>query len=276
MLSFVHWDISPVFFSIFGLEVRYYGVLFALGFLLGYYIVRYFFTIEKIDRRDKELDKLLIYVILSAVIGARLGHVIFYEPQVYLKNPLEIFAVWHGGLASHGGTIGLLIGLYLYSRKSFNRSYLYILDRIAIPTALAASFIRLGNLFNSEIYGHTTQLPWGFIFASNGENEPKHPTQIYESLSYLLLFFALLLIYRKYRGKLPRGLAVGWMLTITFSMRFLIEFIKNPQVEFEETMALNMGQLLSIPFILFGIFCIIRSRSLGPVMPNNPIGQQSK
>lgn len=259
MIAFVHWNIDPVFFPVFGLDVRYYGVLFALGFLVGYYIVRYFFTLEKVPSRDKELDKLLIYIIVSAVLGARLGHVIFYEPEVYLANPLEIFAIWHGGLASHGGTIGLLIGLYLYSRKSFNKSYLYVLDRIAIPTALAASFIRLGNLFNSEIYGHTTNLSWGFIFERNGEVEPKHPTQIYESLSYFLLFIGLMLLYRKYKEKLPRGLAVGWMLTVTFVMRFLIEFIKNPQVDFEKSMALNMGQLLSIPFIIFGIVCIIRS-----------------
>lgn len=262
-MAFVNWAVDPIFFSLFGLEVRYYGVLFALGFLIGYYIVRSFFTIEKIENRDKELDKLLIYVIASAVLGARLGHVIFYEPEVYLANPLEIFAIWHGGLASHGGTIGLLIGLYLYSRKSFNKSYLYVLDRIAIPTALAASFIRLGNLFNSEIYGHTTNLPWGFIFERNGETEPKHPTQIYESLSYLLLFVGLMLLYRKYKEKLPRGLAVGWMLTVTFAMRFLIEFIKNPQVDFEVGMPLNMGQILSVPFIVFGIVCIVRAYKLG-------------
>lgn len=261
VFAYIVWNVDPVLLRLGPLQIRYYGILFALGFLIGYYLFRYFFKKEKVPL--SELDKLFWYVILGAIIGARLGHVLFYEPDYYFSNPLEIFAIWHGGLASHGGAIGLLIALYLYSRKSFNKDYLYILDRMAIPTALAGSFIRLGNLFNSEIYGRPTELPWGFIFVRDGQTIPCHPTQIYEALAYLLIFIFLFYLYKKYNGNLPRGLAIGWMLLLTFLARFLIEFIKLPQVGFEtnliNTIGLNMGQLLSLPFIIVGIWLIIKA-----------------
>lgn len=261
LLAYIVWNVDPVLLNLGPLQVRYYGVLFALGFLIGYYLFRYFFKIEKVPL--SELDKLFWYAVLGAIIGARLGHVLFYEPGYYLANPLEILAIWHGGLASHGGAIGLLIALYLYSRKSFNKDYLYILDRMAIPTALAGSFIRLGNLFNSEIYGRPTELPWGFIFVRDGQSVPCHPTQIYEALAYLLIFIFLFYTYKKYKGNIPRGLAIGWMFLLTFSARFFIEFVKLPQVGFEtnliNTIGLNMGQLLSLPFIIVGIWLIIKA-----------------
>jgi len=172
--------------------------------------------------------------------------------------------VWQGGLASHGGAIGLIFGLWLYSLKSWNHSWLHILDRIAVPTALAGSFIRLGNLFNSEIYGYQTDLPWGFVFVRDGQTMPHHPTQIYESLGYLLIFIVLLFMYNKRNGIINRGFLVGWAITLIFILRFFVEFIKNDQVGFEQNMILNMGQLLSIPFILCGIALILISPRLGP------------
>jgi prolipoprotein diacylglyceryl transferase len=189
---------------------------------------------------------------IGTVVGARLGHCFFYEPQYYLENPLEIIKIWHGGLASHGAAIGILTALYLFARKE-KRSYFWVLDRIVITVALSGLFIRLGNLMNSEIYGVQTSLPWGFIFVREGETVAKHPTQIYEALSYMLIFVLLLKLYYQYKGKPKEGLLFGLFLILTFTMRFLIEFVKNTQVEFEKSMFLNMGQLLSIPFVLAGI-----------------------
>lgn len=260
--SFVVWNVDPVMFDLGPLQVRYYGLLFAMGFLVGYYIVKYFFNKEKAP--IAEIDKMALYIILGSVIGARLGHVFFYEPDEFLSDPVKIFYVWEGGLASHGGAIGLIFGLWLYARKSWNRSWLHIMDRIAVPTALAGAFIRLGNLFNSEIYGFETDLPWGFIFIRDGQKVPHHPTQIYESLGYLLIFVFLLFLYTKRKGIINRGFLLGWMLSLIFILRFFVEFIKNDQVEFEQGMTLNMGQILSIPFILIGISLIILSKKRGP------------
>ena len=248
MLNYIVWNVDPVMLRIGSLEVRYYGLLFALGFLVGYYIVKYFF--KKENAPLAEIDKMALYIILGSVIGARLGHCFFYEPAYFLNNPIEVLYVWKGGLASHGGAIGLILGLWLYSRKSWNRSLLHIMDRIAVPTALAGSFIRLGNLFNSEIYGHATSLHWGFIFVRDGQTTPHHPTQIYESLGYLIIFLVLLFMYNKRNGIINRGFLVGWMITLIFVLRFFVEFIKNDQVAFDQTMTLNMGQWLSIPFII--------------------------
>ncbi|PLW92614.1 MAG: prolipoprotein diacylglyceryl transferase [Marinilabiliales bacterium] len=261
LLSVV-WDVNPVMVELGPLQIRYYGLLFAMGFLIGYFIVKHFFVYENAPL--KEIDKMSMYIIVGAVIGARLGHCLFYEPEVYLKDPIQILFIWKGGLASHGGAVGLLIGLWLYSRKSWNKSMLHVLDRIAIPTALAASFIRLGNLFNSEIYGHETDLPWGFIYVREGNTAPHHPTQIYEALSYLLIFIFLFILYKRYKGIINRGLIAGWLATLIFVQRFFVEFLKNDQVDFESDMLLNMGQILSIPFIIAGIVLIIRSKKLGP------------
>ncbi|HPF00666.1 MAG TPA: prolipoprotein diacylglyceryl transferase [Bacteroidales bacterium] len=262
MLNYIVWNVDPILFRLGSLEVRYYGLLFALGFLVGYYIIKYFFNKE--NAPQIEIDKMALYIILGSVIGARLGHCFFYEPDIYLADPIQILFVWQGGLASHGGAIGLIFGLWLYSLKSWNHSWLHILDRIAVPTALAGSFIRLGNLFNSEIYGYQTDLPWGFVFVRDGQTMPHHPTQIYESLGYLLIFIVLLFMYNKRNGIINRGFLVGWAITLIFILRFFVEFIKNDQVGFEQNMILNMGQLLSIPFILCGIALILISPRLGP------------
>jgi prolipoprotein diacylglyceryl transferase len=262
MLNYVVWNVDPVMLRLGSLEVRYYGLLFALGFLIGYYIMRFFF--KKENSPQSEIDKMALYIILGSVIGARLGHCLFYEPEVYLADPIQILYVWQGGLASHGGAIGLIIGLALYSIRSWNHSLLHILDRVAVPTALAGSFIRLGNLFNSEIYGYETDLPWGFVFIRDGQTTPHHPTQIYESLGYMIIFGVLMLMYLRRKGIINRGFLVGWMVTLVFVLRFFVEFIKNVQVDFEQNMTLNMGQLLSIPFIVGGIALILISKKLGP------------
>ena len=260
----IQWDVDPNLFSIGSYSFRYYNILFVLGFFTGYYIVRGFFKRERLP--TSMLDNLLYTLFFSAVIGARLGHCFFYEASYYLANPLEILMVWKGGLASHGGTIGILIGVWFYVKKygpKYGFNYIWLLDRIVIPTALAACFIRLGNLMNSEIYGVETSLPWGVIFVKRGETLPMHPTQIYEALCYLLFFFFLLWLYRKYLPKLKTGVFLGLFLVLVFTSRFFIEFVKNPQVAFEDNMRLDMGQWLSIPFVLFGIGLLIYSYVYG-------------
>jgi len=255
-LNYIVWTVDPEIFRIGSFAVRWYGLLFAMGFVVSYFIMDKIFKREKI--KHELLDTLTTYMVIGVVVGARLGHCLFYEPEYYLKHPLEILMIWKGGLASHGASIGILIALWLFSRKA-KTSYLWIIDRIVIVVSIAAVFVRTGNLMNSEIYGVATDLPWGFIFTRWGETVPKHPTQIYEALTYLLLFILLYSIYMKKWPKLNDGFIFGLFLMILFGSRFLIEFIKEPQVEFENSMFLNMGQLLSIPFILTGVVIFIYS-----------------
>ncbi len=258
-LTSIVWDVSPVIFKLGSIQVRYYGLFFALAFLLGYIVLeRLVFKREGL--KVELLDKLATYVIIGTVIGARLGHVLFYEPAYYLSHPLKILSIWEGGLASHGAAIGILLAIYLFTRKT-GKSFLWVLDRLVIVVALGGFFIRMGNLMNSEIYGHFTNLPWGFIFIRDGQTEPRHPTQIYEGLSYLILFFGLIIYYIKRYTTMRNGTIFGIFLIALFGVRFLIEFIKEPQVEFETTMALNMGQWLSLPFILIGIWLLFKKQS---------------
>ena len=259
ILNSIIWDVNPEIFRIGNFAIRWYGILFALGFVIGYIILGQIFKKENIP--SKLLDTVTTYMVIATVIGARLGHFLFYEPEYFLQNPLQILKIWDGGLASHGAAIGIFIALYIFSRK-INKPYFWTLDRIAIVVALAGFFIRIGNLMNSEIYGIETSLPWGFIFVLWGETVPKHPTQIYEGLSYLIIFFILYSIYLKKGTQLKHGYLFGLFMILLFSVRFLIEFIKEPQVGFEENMILNMGQILSIPFILIGTFIILRARKL--------------
>lgn len=203
------------------------------------------------------------------VIGARLGHCLFYEWDLYSQHPIEILKIWKGGLASHGGAIGILIAIWIYSRRVTHRSMLFTLDRLVVPVALVAAFIRTGNLMNHEIYGHETSLPWGFRFIENLPewmagappvfSAPSHPTQIYEALCYLLLFGLLLYMYWRRNAEEREGLIFGTFLIGTFLSRFLIEFIKNDQVAFEASMSLNMGQWLSIPFVIGGVWLVVRA-----------------
>ena len=253
----VHWNVDPAILRIGGFELRWYSLLFVAGFVLGWFIFQGFFRREKIS--EKLLDPLLYTLLICTIVGARLGHCLFYQPDYYLgswEGFWEIFMPWKGGLASHGGTIALLLGMWWFARRYGRKEdfdFVWILDHLAIAVAFAAFFIRLGNLFNSEIYGGPTDLPWGFVYERNGETVPKHPTQLYEGLTYLLLGFVLYALYHWRLDKMYRGSFVGLFLVVCFGSRFLIEFVKNPQVEFEESMLLNMGQLLSIPFVLLGI-----------------------
>ncbi len=253
LLSIV-WNADPEIFRIGGFALRYYSVLFLSGFILGYYIFRWFYKREHLPL--EQLDTLFFVSLISALIGARLGHVIGYDLRYYLAHPWEILMTWKGGLASHGGAVGLLIGLWWYIRRygrKYGISYLWLLDRFVITVTFAGACIRLGNLMNSEIYGDVTNLPWGFVFARNGELLPKHPTQLYEALSYLILGFVMVWLYKHRLPKLKQGTLFGIFLTFLFGARFVIEFIKEPQSDFEVDMLFNMGQLLSLPFIVVGI-----------------------
>jgi prolipoprotein diacylglyceryl transferase len=248
-LLVVPWDVNPEIFRIGSFAVRWYGLLFASSFLFGYIIMKKIFTNENLG--EAVLDRVTVYMAIGVIVGARLGHCLFYEPGYYLSHPLEIIKIWHGGLASHGAAIGILIALWLFVRKE-KKDYTWIIDRIAIVVALSGFFIRMGNLMNSEIYGVETTVPWGFVFLRNGETAPKHPTQIYEALTYLMIFILLYTIYWKKKGEHIQGLLISLLLILVFTARFFIEFLKEPQVAFETSMKLNMGQLLSIPFVIAG------------------------
>ncbi len=257
ILESIIWDVNPDIFSLGPLTVRWYGLLFASGFVFGYIILTNVFKQEKVPQNL--LDTLTTYMVVGTVVGARLGHCLFYEPAYYLSNPLKILKIWEGGLASHGAAVGILIAIWLFSRK-YKKPYLWSTDRVALVVALAGFFIRMGNLMNSEIYGVETSMPWGFVFVRWGETLPKHPTQIYEALSYLLIFILLISIYRKKWPNIKDGYFSGLFLITIFSVRFFIEFIKESQVSFEESMTLNMGQILSIPLVLLGVYLLFRKK----------------
>lgn len=263
-LLYITWNVDPVAFALGPIEVRWYGLLYALGFVLGITLLARMFKSEGIP--EEWADKVLIYTIVATIIGARLGHVFFYDWAYYSQHPAEIFMVWKGGLASHGGVIAIFIALWLLCKYSFHKPLLWLGDRFMVPAVFVGAMIRLGNLMNSEIYGGITTLPWGFKFvreypaATPLEMIPAcHPTQIYEAGSYLLLFVALLCMYYFTNARKREGLICGTAFAVFFLIRFLLEFIKNDQASFEADMLLNMGQLLSIPFIILGLFFVIRS-----------------
>ncbi|MBE9467821.1 MAG: prolipoprotein diacylglyceryl transferase [Bacteroidetes bacterium] len=249
LLNYITWNVNPEIFHIGSLSIRWYGLLFAMSFFFGYVIMQKFFKKEKLP--IELLDKLTFYMFLGTVIGARLGHCLFYEPSYYLNNPFEIIKIWHGGLASHGAAIGILIALYLFSRK-VHKPFLWTMDRVVIVVALAGFLIRTGNLMNSEIIGNPTTVAWAFIF-ERIDNIPRHPAQIYEALSYLLLFVVLYRLFVKTDISKKQGLIFSIFLVVLFLARFFIEFLKAVQVNFENHMTLDMGQWLSIPFIIIGV-----------------------
>jgi len=258
----INWNVDPEIFRIGGFAVRWYGLLFASSFFFGYLILYKVFTKEKIQIRY--LDELTTYMIIGTIVGARLGHCFFYEPQYYLQHPWKILMIWEGGLASHGAAIGIIITILIFSYVK-KLTFLWVMDRVVIVVALSGFFIRMGNLMNSEIFGIPTSLPWGFRFPRASDNAesivPRHPTQLYEGLSYLVIFLLLWWLYYKKEGKPPKGLLFGLFLILVFGVRFLIEFIKEPQEGFEKSMVLNMGQLLSIPLIIMGgvlVWCALR------------------
>ena len=257
----INWSVNPELLSLGPISVRWYSLLFVSGFILGWFIFKWFFMRE--DLPVTLLDPLLYTLLIGTIVGARLGHCLFYQPDYYLgswEGFWEIFMPWKGGLASHGGTIALIIAMIWFAKRygrKYDFDFLWIMDHLAIAVCFAATLIRLGNLFNSEIYGDVTTLPWGFVFELRGETMPKHPTQLYEALSYFILGIALVLVYKYRLNKVYRGFFIGTFFIGCFGMRFLIEFIKEPQVGFEQDMVLNMGQLLSIPFIILGIAFLV-------------------
>lgn len=363
-LLYILWNTPPEIFPDSSIPLRWYGLFFALAFLAGQYIITYIFKAE--GKPEKDVDALTYYMIGATVIGARLGHCLFYDPDFYLSNPVEILKVWEGGLASHGATVGILTGMWLYARKRQDQSWLWILDRIVIVVALGGSLIRLGNLMNSEILGKPGDLPWSMVFVNpvqravmqqeesrlesiqvrslekdtiigeipfkglsfhmvfgrdqmqgsameayatsalphlleyvnkgeelvrlvpvpgywksgfDAQGKPtldvqvwgvsRHPAMVYESLSTFILFLILFSIWRKKRNQLPEGRLFSLFVIILFSLRFCYEFLKENQVDFESKLPLNMGQILSIPLIIFGLYLFIRSYK-SPVVSQNP------
>ena len=259
ILDFITWDASPVIFSIGPLALRWYGLAFAIGFIIGYNIVAKMFKHE--GAPEKWLGILLTYVVVATIIGSRLGHVFFYQWDYYSQHPGEIFKIWEGGLASHGGVIGNFIAVWLFSIFVTKKSVSWTVDRLVVPVAMVAGLIRLGNLMNSEIYGGVTDLPWGFIFVRDGQTLPMHPTQIYEALCYFALFGVLMWMYWKKNAQERPWLISGVFFIGVFVSRFLIEYVKNVQVgkeiEMIATYGINMGQLLSIPFIIMGVVMVV-------------------
>lgn len=260
------WDVSPELVTIGPLTIRWYGLLFALGFVVGYEVAKRMFALDKV--KQEWLDKALMYVFFGTLIGARLGHVFFYDWAYYKNHPDEILMIWQGGLASHGAAIGIILALYIFSKKVSKKSVLWILDRTVVPVALAGAFIRTGNLMNSEIYGRATEVPWAFDFVREGTG-PVHPTQIYEAIAYLLSFVVLHRLFYKTNARLKEGFLLGMFFILVFGFRFLVEFVKADQVAFEADIPLNMGQWLSIPLVLIGAFLIYRANQKGAIAASN-------
>ena len=267
------WNVDPAIFSIGNYSLRYYSLLFVAGFPLGYWLLYKMYQRENVN--PTLVEPLLYILLIGTIVGARLGHCFFYEPSYYLAHPVEILKVWKGGLASHGGILAIILCVFYYAHRYGRKNgfdSMWMFDRLAIVGSLAGCLIRCGNLFNSEIFGGPTDLPWGFKFPHSLEwvnmygpsvfppdGVACHPTQIYEALSYLILGLVLLWLYWKKADKLHKGTLFGIFFIVLFTMRFLIEFIKNDQVDFEASMQFNMGQLLSIPFIVAGIIILVWS-----------------
>lgn len=280
----IEWNVSREVFSIGPITLRWYSLMFMLAFLAGYYLTRKFFRQE--GKPESDVEDLFLFTFIATVFGARLGHVLFYSPGFYFSNPIEILKVWEGGLASHGAAIGIPIALYLYSRKRPDQPFLWVIDRVVIVVALAGFFIRLGNLFNSEIVGSPTEMPWGFKFPLYEQMNntqyamnpvARHPAQLYEAIAYLLIFIFLYKIYQSKKERTERGLLLGIFFVGIFGFRFFVEFLKEFQEAWEATIPLKMGQWLSIPFVLLGIWLIYRAKKNGEpeVQVAKPAGEHS-
>ena len=259
ILDFITWNADPVIFSLGPIALRWYGLAFAIGFIVGYNIVAKMFKHE--GAPEKWLGVLLTYIVVATIIGSRLGHVFFYQWDYYSQHLDEIFKIWEGGLASHGGTIGNIIAILLFSWFVTKKNPSWTFDKLVVPVALVGGLIRLGNLMNSEIYGGVTDLPWGFVFVRDGQTLPMHPTQIYEALCYFALFGLLMWMYWKKNAQERPWLITGVFFIGIFLPRFLIEYVKNVQVGKEVEMiaeyGINMGQLLTIPFIIIGVVMVV-------------------
>ncbi len=243
------WNADPIVFSFGPLQVHWYGLLFATAILLGLEFMKWVYRLENKD--ESTIEPLFLYAVIGIVIGARLGHVLFYDPDYYFAHPMKIFAVWEGGLASHGGGLGVLIALY-YGCKKYKTDFLWLIDRLVIPTALFGFFVRMGNFMNSEILGKPSELPWAIVF-QRVDMIPRHPVQLYEAFSYLFIFLLLTYIYKRNYKRLQKGFLFGLFLVLVFSARFLIEFVKVRQADYTLGIDLTTGQLLSIPFFIVGL-----------------------
>jgi prolipoprotein diacylglyceryl transferase len=255
MANHLIWDIDPQIFS-FAPVPRWYGLIFALGIVGGFLLMKNIFVRE--DKDPVLADKLLVYVFISMLLGMRLGHCLFYEPATYLAHPLRILKIWEGGYASHGGFAGLIVGIVLFARRYRDVSLMWLLDRMTMPAMFAAGMIRVANFFNSEMIGHPADVPWAIVFKLVDE-QPRHPGQLYEAVGFFAIFALALMLYLKTPAGKRSGYLFGLVLILGFSWRFFCEFFKEDQVGFEAGMALNMGQLLSLPFVAAGIFVLIRS-----------------
>jgi phosphatidylglycerol---prolipoprotein diacylglyceryl transferase len=256
-ITYIYWEANPDIFVIPVLNhpVRWYGVSWALGFLLSQQMM--YFIYDRDLRPRKEVDTLTFYMIIAAILGARLGHLLFYDPHLILENPINLIATWKGGMASHGGAIGILIALYFFARKT-QVPYLWIVDRLVIVSALTGGLIRLGNLMNSEMIGQPTDVPWAFVFSAV-DDIPRHPAQLYEAIYCFILFALLFTLWYRRRADGRNGLLTGVFLVVLFTLRFIDEFFKVNQEAFEDRMPLNMGQILSIPFVIAGLVILIQS-----------------
>jgi phosphatidylglycerol:prolipoprotein diacylglycerol transferase len=269
MLNYIIWNFDPILVKLGPITIHWYGLMWGLGFLIGFELMSRIFKHEK---HPKEwADKMFIFMFIGTIIGARLGHCLFYEHwfdwvdtngmlrEGYISHPLNLLKIYEGGLSSHGGAFGILTAMFFYNRNVSKKGYIWIFDRLVMPVAVVGAFIRFGNLLNSEIYGEATTMPWGFIFVRDGQTLPAHPTQLYEVLYCLVSLGLTSFLYWKKKAYQRRGLIFGTFLIIIFFTRFLLEFIKNNQESFEDSMALNMGQILSIPFVLWGGWLIYNS-----------------
>ena len=253
----ITWDVDPIFFSWKFINLRYYSFACIIGFAVSY---KYFMGAFKKEGRDNYEDltsSLFTHLILATIIGSRLGHVLFYEPSMIWESPIEVFQVWKGGLASHGGYLAVIIGSFIYLKKAPGFSFMWLMDRVAPCSVFTGGLIRLGNLMNSEIVGKPTDGTWGFIFTRLKDNVPRHPTQLYEAIGYFAISLTAFYLIKKFNKKWVDGRIFGFMLLFSFAFRLFVEFFKENQVGFEQGMALNMGQVLSIPFILVGLYLLV-------------------
>jgi len=262
LIAEIIWDVNPIITDKLGpFTLKYYGILFATGFFICFLVLSWIYKRE--HRNEKELERLTLYLIFGAVIGARLGHCLFYDPIGYLSDPIQILFIWKGGLASHGAGIGLIIALLIFKMRYRSSDLIWIFDRVSIVVPIAATFVRLGNFFNHEIYGLETNLPWGVKFLYSDilihRTEVRHPTQLYEALAYALIFIFMLFLYKKKGAEIKKGLLTGIFLIFLFTARFFIEFLKERQEVWHNTLPLDLGQLLSIPFIILGIVFVVWS-----------------
>lgn len=254
-MEYFVWNADPVLLSLGPLTIHWYGALFALAIISGLQVQKWMYVQENVD--VSSLDNLLMYAVVGIIVGARLAHCLLYDPSYYLSNPLKILAVWEGGLASHGGGLGVIIATYFYQRK-YKMSFLWLLDRLAISTALFGFFVRFGNFINSEIVGNPSDVPWAVIF-SRIDNLPRHPAQLYEAISYLVIFTVLFIAYRITKIKERSGALLGMFLILVFSARFVIEFFKTQQAAYNTELTLSTGQFLSIPFFIVGMVLVFKA-----------------